>query len=254
VSLESETMNKGIVGSAHWLPPEALGNPTGSDSDDKVPVGSKGDVWALGITAIEMAEGVPPNFELAPFQAMMKTLSDPPPRLTNDTKWSPTFQDFVARCLVKNPDDRPTAAQLLQDPFIIEHIVKPDVSVLAPLLASAEESERKSVSAASPSAAKARGSVIAPADKKEEVPEKDKEKEQAADESFLATHTIIIDDEDEDDFGSDGEDTKADESPKSKTAKGGAKKGMTMDDGQGSDLEEGDEFELNTQTIVADYD
>eukprot|EP00475_Leptophrys_vorax_P044973 TRINITY_DN9205_c0_g1_i1.p1 TRINITY_DN9205_c0_g1~~TRINITY_DN9205_c0_g1_i1.p1 ORF type:complete len:791 (-),score=185.16 TRINITY_DN9205_c0_g1_i1:1835-4207(-) len=258
ISLDNDTMSKGIVGSAHWLPPEALGNASG-DSEDRVTVGAKGDVWALGITAIEMAEGVPPNFELPPFQAMMKTLSDPPPKLADEAKWSSDFQQFVGRCLEKNPENRPGAGQLLQDPFIIQHIVKPDVSVLAPLLAS-EEGEKKSALGVPGSSPRA-GSVFArpssPAEKKEQ-PAVDREQE--ADETFLATHTIIIDDDD-DDFGSE-EDAKVDESPKAakeqvKASKKKKNKGNTLDeseDGYGSDLNSGDEFELNTQTIVADYD
>lgn len=38
----------------------------------------------------------------------------PPPSFRNPDKWSPEFIDFVSRCLVKNPEDRATATELLQ--------------------------------------------------------------------------------------------------------------------------------------------
>lgn len=38
----------------------------------------------------------------------------PPPRLRANSKWSPMFANFVATCLEKDPDRRPTAQELLQ--------------------------------------------------------------------------------------------------------------------------------------------
>lgn len=38
----------------------------------------------------------------------------PPPRLRQNDKWSSTYADFVATCLVKDPERRPTARELLQ--------------------------------------------------------------------------------------------------------------------------------------------
>ena len=42
----------------------------------------------------------------------------PPPSFSQPDKWSPGFIDFVSRCLVKNPDSRATASELLQHEFI----------------------------------------------------------------------------------------------------------------------------------------
>ena len=38
----------------------------------------------------------------------------PPPTFKEADRWSKDFQDFVSRCLVKNPEERATATQLLQ--------------------------------------------------------------------------------------------------------------------------------------------
>ena len=39
---------------------------------------------------------------------------EPPPTLSEPKKWSPEFQDFVSKCLVKDPNQRATASELLQ--------------------------------------------------------------------------------------------------------------------------------------------
>ena len=38
----------------------------------------------------------------------------PPPTFKDDERWSMEFLDFVSKCLVKNPEERATATQLLQ--------------------------------------------------------------------------------------------------------------------------------------------
>jgi len=38
----------------------------------------------------------------------------PSPKLKNESEWSPEFVDFIAKCLTKNPAQRPSADELLQ--------------------------------------------------------------------------------------------------------------------------------------------
>jgi len=40
--------------------------------------------------------------------------SRPPPKLDNPEEFSGELNDFIAKCLVKNADQRPTAKDLLQ--------------------------------------------------------------------------------------------------------------------------------------------
>lgn len=47
-------------------------------------------------------------------QAIFMIPTKPPPSFKEDDKWSKEFKDFVTRCLVKNPEERATATQLLQ--------------------------------------------------------------------------------------------------------------------------------------------
>lgn len=79
------------------------------------------DIWACGITAIELAELQPPMFDLHPMRALflMSKSGFKPPTLKDRDKWSPTFHNFVKIALTKNPKKRPTAEKLLQVGLIL---------------------------------------------------------------------------------------------------------------------------------------
>lgn len=99
------------IGSSYWMAPETL---MGGGYD------SKADIWSLGITIMEMAEGIPPLIEEQPHKAAFRIVNDPPPKLSAPQAWSKNFVDFVTHCLTKNPEHRPTSAELRKHPFIAE--------------------------------------------------------------------------------------------------------------------------------------
>lgn len=132
------THYKPIAGTRYWMAPELFerGQPR---------AGPPADIWSLGITAIELAEGFPPYYHDGPMAAMRQIMENPPPRLqafvemgeaegeTNSSssskkpkkknkkkkrKWSDQFVDFVSQCLIKEPEKRPTAQMLLSHPFV----------------------------------------------------------------------------------------------------------------------------------------
>ena len=80
----------------------------------------KCDVWSLGITSIEMAEGEPPFAKVKGYWVLKKIITHPPKGLKNKEKWSPEFNNFVEACLTYDPEKRPSAKELLQHPFILK--------------------------------------------------------------------------------------------------------------------------------------
>ncbi|KAH6823111.1 Protein kinase superfamily protein [Perilla frutescens var. hirtella] len=107
----TRTMSKRntFIGTPHWMAPEVIQE---SRYDGKV------DVWALGVSAIEMAEGLPPRAAVHPMRVLFMISIEPAPMLEDKEKWSLVFHDFVAKCLTKEPRLRPTAAEMLKHKFI----------------------------------------------------------------------------------------------------------------------------------------
>ncbi|XP_043256772.1 neither inactivation nor afterpotential protein C isoform X3 [Colletes gigas] len=105
------------VGSPCWMAPEvAISKGNASDSG----YGSRADVWAIGITAIELADGKPPFQDMHPTRALFQIVRNPPPNLYRPSNWTQTFNDFIAECLEKNPENRPFMAEIFEHPFLSE--------------------------------------------------------------------------------------------------------------------------------------
>uniref|UniRef100_A0A8C1NVV6 non-specific serine/threonine protein kinase n=1 Tax=Cyprinus carpio TaxID=7962 RepID=A0A8C1NVV6_CYPCA len=102
-----------FIGTPYWMAPEVIACDENPDSTYDY----RSDVWSLGITALEMAEGVPPLCDMHPMRALFLIPRNPPPKLKSK-KWSKKFQMFVDSCLVKNYQHRPSTETLLRHSFI----------------------------------------------------------------------------------------------------------------------------------------
>jgi len=83
-----------------------------------LPYNQKADMWSMGIVAYELAIGDPPHWDLPQMAAFGKILNGPAPRLPDTENFSPQFRSFVEVLLEKNPEKRPTCAELLTHPFL----------------------------------------------------------------------------------------------------------------------------------------
>ena len=104
----SSSGHKTFVGFLCYMAPEVV-------KDGSVLLESS-DIWSLGITAIELANGHTPFCGLTPIDQMHAILENPPPQLPE--KFSHPFRDFVKHCLNHDPSKRSTAAILMNHPFL----------------------------------------------------------------------------------------------------------------------------------------
>ncbi|RXM30413.1 Mitogen-activated protein kinase kinase kinase kinase 3 [Acipenser ruthenus] len=107
---------KSFIGTPYWMAPEVAA------VERKGGYNQLCDIWAVGITAIELAELQPPMFDLHPMRALflMTKSNFQPPKLKDKMKWTNNCHHFVKMSLIKNPKKRPTAEKLLQHPFVTQ--------------------------------------------------------------------------------------------------------------------------------------
>uniref|UniRef100_F7CVS0 Mitogen-activated protein kinase kinase kinase kinase n=1 Tax=Monodelphis domestica TaxID=13616 RepID=F7CVS0_MONDO len=105
---------KSFIGTPYWMAPEVAAVEKNGGYNQLC------DIWAVGITAIELGELQPPMFDLHPMRALflMSKSNFQPPKLKEKTKWTATFHNFVKIALTKNPKKRPTAERLLTHSFV----------------------------------------------------------------------------------------------------------------------------------------
>ncbi|XP_071791467.1 myosin-IIIb-like isoform X4 [Asterias amurensis] len=128
--LKGRSKRNTSVGTPYWMAPEVIA----CGQQLECYYGIKSDIWSLGITAIELAEGEPPLKNLHPMRALMKIPRNKPPTLQHPSEWSPEYNDFVARCLVKDSEQRADTVELLAHRFLAK--VPTDVSIVRSQLTS----------------------------------------------------------------------------------------------------------------------
>ncbi|KAF1749286.1 hypothetical protein GCK72_025753 [Caenorhabditis remanei] len=102
-----------LIGTPYWMAPEVMACETFKDQ----PYDCISDIWSFGITLIEMAQGEPPHSDVSVMRVYIKVLKSDPPTLLQPSHWTRTFNDILARCLVKDPRNRPSAATIFEHPW-----------------------------------------------------------------------------------------------------------------------------------------
>ena len=97
-------------GTPAYMPPEQ------ADPTRDVPVGPRSDVYSLGATLYFCLTGQPPYQGSAPYNVIVKVLSEPPPdpRALDPSVPRP-LAELCRRCMAKDPRQRPASASELAD-------------------------------------------------------------------------------------------------------------------------------------------
>lgn len=121
-----------FVGTPCWMAPEVMEQVHGYDF--------KADIWSFGITALELAHGHAPFSKYPPMKVLLMTLQNAPPGLDyeRDKRFSKSFKEMIAMCLVKDPTKRPSAEKLLKHSFFkharsADYVVRAILGPLPPL-------------------------------------------------------------------------------------------------------------------------
>jgi len=108
---DTEGCRRTTIGSPYWMAPEMI-------TQEDAGYNEKVDIWSLGITIIEMAQGRPPLYDHLPLSALFRIPTGPPPTFTSPEEYTPALNSFLAACLIKEPDKRPSSAELQNHIFL----------------------------------------------------------------------------------------------------------------------------------------
>ncbi|KAI9286216.1 kinase-like domain-containing protein [Umbelopsis sp. AD052] len=97
-----------FVGTPYWMAPEVIREGALYDF--------KADIWSFGITIYEIATGNPPLANQDPMRAIIMIPRSKPPQL--EGQFSAAIKEFVEQCVNEEPDERPSADDLLKSKFI----------------------------------------------------------------------------------------------------------------------------------------
>lgn len=124
VLIEGDNKNTN-VGTEVYLPPERLDNEQGDEYS------SESDVWAYGLSMVELGLLRFPYDSRGPFEMVRGIVKDPPPALPAD-RYSPELCKFFAKCLIKEQGSRagfdvaatndPTECALHDAPYYLGHL------------------------------------------------------------------------------------------------------------------------------------
>ena len=121
------------IGTSYWMAPEVI---TGT------PYSFPADIWSVGATAVELAEGAPPYCELEPLRAMVQISTNGFPGFRSPQSLTRNFKDFISHTMCKDPSKRSGINDLLKHPFIAQVESLDRDEVLKPLTSTEIEPDK----------------------------------------------------------------------------------------------------------------
>lgn len=109
LAIQGKGEQKGMAGSKYWMAPEMI---------RREKYTNKVDIWSLGAVAFEMAQTIPPYYELRPLRALFYTATRGAQPLKKPARFSEDYRHFLDQCFQMNPDKRPSAEILIKDKFL----------------------------------------------------------------------------------------------------------------------------------------
>lgn len=114
-----------VIGTPFWMAPEVI---------QETSYDGKADIWSLGITLIEMAEGQPPHYNVHPMRAIFKIPMTAAPVFKKPNTWSAEMVNFLSCCLQKSTEERSSSTSLMSHPWIKNDIKQIRADKKCPIL------------------------------------------------------------------------------------------------------------------------
>jgi serine/threonine protein kinase len=93
------------VDKTHWTAPEVI---------KRKEYGPEVDVWAFGITLVEMVDGAPPYAGQEPLKVLFLILVNGTPELKQPDALSDELKDFLSDCLAVDVEQRASMSELVE--------------------------------------------------------------------------------------------------------------------------------------------
>lgn len=111
-------MKDSQVGTLNYMPPEAIKDTSSQPGKARSKISPKGDVWSLGCILYCMTYGKTPFQSITNQIAKLHAIIDPSHKIEFPDISEKDLLDVLKRCLVRNPRERISIAELLEHPYL----------------------------------------------------------------------------------------------------------------------------------------
>ncbi|XP_028834587.1 dual specificity protein kinase Ttk isoform X2 [Denticeps clupeoides] len=106
------------VGTLNYMPPEAIKDTSSKAGHPSSKISPKGDVWSLGCILYCMTYGKTPFQSITNQMSKLHAIIDPSHEIDFPNIAEQDLLDVLTRCLVRNPKERISIAELLEHPYL----------------------------------------------------------------------------------------------------------------------------------------